>query len=184
MASSFTKPYVDALFDVAGSLEAVEALLPSLRALGETLAASAELRDVLYDPGVSRETKRGVLDAVAERVGAEPLASRLAGTLLLNRRLPRLAEVLAALRHRLDLERRLVEALVKSAAPLDAAQREALQKVLEARTQRKVRLAPAVDPSLLGGFVVQIGSEVWDASLSNRLEKARQALATVTGAAH
>lgn len=184
MAASFTKPYVDALRAVGGTAEAVEALLPPLTGFSDLLRGSEELRDTLTDPAVERGRRRAVLSAVAERAGVPPLARRLLEVLLANRRILRLDEVLAALRRRLDDERRLVGATVTSAAPLPDDVRAALERTLAERTQRSVRLAAQVDPGLLGGFVVRIGSEVWDASLSHRLRKARQTLLAAAGGGH
>lgn len=181
MPASFTKPYVDALRAVGGTAEAVEALLPALSDFAALLHASQELRDVLADPGVERGRKRAVLAAVAEKSGVPPLGRRLLEVLLSNRRLLRLDDVLAALRRRLDEERRLVGASVTSAVPLPDAARTALEAALAARTRRSIRLTTKVDPGLLGGFVVRIGSEVLDASLSHRLRKARHTLLAAAG---
>ncbi len=181
MAEPFAKPYVDALLEVAGSPAAAEALLPGLDALAALLRESDELRAVLGDPGVGRERKNAVLSALAGRLALPELGTRLAETLLSNRRLPHLHDVLAALRERLDRERGVVAATVVTPAPLADGAREALRGALEARTRRQVRLAAEVDPGLLGGFVVRIGSEVFDASLAHRLEKARAAVHAVSG---
>ena len=88
----------------------------------------------------------------------------------------RLPAFLAAVRERLDRERRTLEARVTSARPLDDAVFEALRRMVEGRTGSTVRVVPSVDPSLLGGFVVSVGSARLDASLARRLEKARAAL--------
>jgi F-type H+-transporting ATPase subunit delta len=176
MAARFTRPYVDALFEVAGSAEAVEALLPGLEGFAATLRDSAELRAVLSNPGVERDRKNALVSAVASRVGMNGLGTRLLTTLLHNGRLLRVAEVAGAARERLDKDRRIVEARVTSAAPLAGGDTARIKGALEAKTSRSVRLVEDVDPALLGGFVVKMGSEVYDASLKQRLERARRAL--------
>ncbi len=175
MAAGFTRPYVDALLSVAGSSEAVAALLPDLERFSRTLAAAADLRELLRNPAVDRATKAALLDAVAARLEMGSLPARLLRVLLANRRLTHLAEVIAAIRERLDREKNVVEARVRSARPLESADAEALRKALEGQTRRRVRLVPEVDSSLLGGFVVRVGSEVYDASLSTRLARVRAA---------
>jgi ATP synthase F1 delta subunit len=179
MPARFTKPYVDALFDVAGSSETVEATLGPLENLARTLGRSEELRKVLRNPGIERARREAILTAVSAKVGVTELGKRLLIVLLHNRRIGALSEVLAAGRDRLDRERRIVEATLKSARQLEPAVTEKLQRMLEERTKKKVRLATAVDPSLLGGFVITVESAVFDASLSRRLEKARAALHSV-----
>src|SRR5512141_1579173 len=101
MPARFTKPYVDALFAVAGSSDAVEKMLPGLESFGRTLDGSAELKAVLRNPGIDRERKNALLAAITAREGIDGLGTRLLTTLLGNRRLLSRAEVLAAARERL-----------------------------------------------------------------------------------
>ena len=182
MAARFTRPYVDALFEVAGSAESVEALLPTLDGFASALRASQELRAVLSNPGVERDKKNALVSAVAGRVGMNGLGTRLLTTLLHNNRLFKLEEVASAARERLDKERRVVEARVTSAAPLRNGDTARIKEALAAKTKRSVRLVEDVDPALLGGFVVKVGSEVYDASLKQRLERARRAFHGADGA--
>jgi F-type H+-transporting ATPase subunit delta len=176
VAAGFTRPYVDALLSVAGSPQAVAALLPDLEGFSRALAAAADLRELLRNPAVDRAMKAALLDAVALRLGMGALSARMLGVLLANRRLTHLAEVIAAIRERLDREENVVEARVRSARPLGSGDAEALRKALEGQTRRTVRLVSEADPSLLGGFVVKVGSEVYDTSLSTRLQRVRAAL--------
>ena len=176
MAAGYTKPYVDALFAVAGSVPAVEALLPDLDGFARVLGASADLREVFRNPALDRATKSELLGAVTSKLGTGPLAARLLSVLLVNRRLTHLGEVIAAVRERLDRDRRVVEANVRSARPLADDEADGIRRALEGETRRTVRLVSETEPSLLGGFVVRIGSEVYDASLDTRLRRVRAAL--------
>lgn len=176
MAERFTRPYVDAFFAVAGSADAVDAELPTLDAVAAALESSPDLAKVLANPGVERARRKAVLDALGRRLGVAPLGARLLDVLLQNRRAHRLPAFLAAIRERLDRDRRVLEAKVTSARPLDAAVFDALRRMVESRTGRTVRVVPEIDPALLGGFVVSVESARLDASLARRLEKARAAL--------
>jgi F-type H+-transporting ATPase subunit delta len=176
MAARFTRPYVDALFSVAGSSDAVERLLPTLESFAKTLHSSPVLRAVLRNPGIERERKNALLAAIAAREGIDALGTRLLTTLLGNGRLLSLGELLTAARERIDRERNVVEAKVTSAIPLDAAAAARIKAALETQTKKNVRLKSDVDPALLGGFVVRVGSEIYDTSLASRLERARRAL--------
>ncbi len=176
MAAGFTRPYVDALLSVAGSAVAVVALLPDLDGFARTLSAAPDLREVLRNPAVDRATKAKLLETVLAKLGTRPLAARLLAVLLANRRLTHLSEVISAVRDRLDREENVVEARVRSARPLEEGDAETLRNALEGRTRRTVRLRPEAEPGLLGGFVVRIGSEVYDASLATRLQRVRAAL--------
>lgn len=176
MAERFTRPYVDAFFAVAGSADAVDAQLPALASVAQAIDANPELANVLANPGIEKTRRKAVLDTVAQRAGVGTLGGRLLDVLLQNRRVHRLPAFLAAVRERLDRERRVLEARVASARPLDEAVFEALRRMVEGRTGSTVRVVASVDPSLLGGFVVSVGSARLDASLARRLEKARAAL--------
>ena len=169
----FTRPYVDAFFAVA------KVPGEELRALEEFRAAferAPDLGKVLSNPGLERGKREAILDAVVSRLAVPELAGRLLRILLHNGRLSALGPLLAEIRARLDRDTRAVEARVVTAQPADAAVLEALRALVAARTQKTVRLVTSVDPGLLGGFVVSVGSARLDASLSRRLEKARAAL--------
>ncbi len=181
--AAFARPYVDAFFEVAGSVDAVEALLPPLDDVARALHASDELRAVLANPGVGRKEKRALVAALADAAKAPELAGRLLRALLDRGRIARLSAVLEAVRLRVDRERGVVEASVRASAPLAPEAAEEIRKALEARAGRRVRLQTELDPSLLSGFVVRLGSEVFDASLSRRLSRARKALEGAAGAA-
>lgn len=181
--SAFARPYVDALFEVAGSPDAVDALLSSLDTVSRALQGSEELRDFLANPGYGRTEKRGLVAALAETAKAPEVAGRLLRALLDRGRILKLANVLEAIREQLDVERGVVQATVRSVAPLGEDAEKGIREALEARTGTRVRLRTELDPSLLSGFVVRLGSEVFDASLSHRLTRARKALEGASGAA-
>ena len=176
MAERFTRPYVDAFFAVAGSAEAVDAELPPLDSVAQAIDANPDLAKVLGNPGVERSRREALLESVAAKAGVPALGGRLLDVLLQNRRVHRLPAFLAAVRERLDRERKTLEAHVTSARPLDDAVVASLKRMVEGRTGANVRVVPTVDPALLGGFVVSVGSARLDASLARRLEKARAAL--------
>ncbi|MGZ5430883.1 MAG: ATP synthase F1 subunit delta [Thermoanaerobaculia bacterium] len=179
MSARIARPYVDAFFavavDPAGELAALEAFRHAYN-------LAPELGKVLSNPGLEREKREALLAAVAARVGVPEIASRLLTILLHNGRLHGLHELLEALRARLDRDTQAVEARIVTAQPADAAVLEALRALVADRTKQSVRLVAKVDPSLLGGFVVSVGSVRLDASLERRLEKARVALHAVAPA--
>lgn len=180
MIERFTKPYLDALFEVAGSPDAVEALLPAFVEFEAMLGSSDDLRRLIQNPGIDRGRKQKVVEELVARNALAPaLALRFLTTLLHNRRLHKLPQVLSALRERLDKERKTVEAVLRTAVPIGEKTREQIRELLQKTTRTNVRLKAAVEPALIAGFVIQIGSEVYDASLAQRLAKARAALHAV-----
>jgi F-type H+-transporting ATPase subunit delta len=173
MSAKFTRPYVDAFFAVAKEPAAELAALEEFRTAYDR---APELEKVLSNPGLERGKREALLAAVASRVGVPELAGRLLTILLHNGRLSALGELLAAIRTHLDRDTRAVEARIVTAQPAAAEALEALRALVAVRTKKTVRLVTSVDPALLGGFVVSVGSARLDASLARRLEKARAAL--------
>lgn len=168
--------YADALFAVAeaeGELEPVEA---QLYAFAKLVEREPRLREALGDPALPAENKRGLIaDSLGER--ANPIAVNLLGFLVeqgrgreLVRIVDGLVEVAAERR-----EHRLAE--VRSAVPLDAAQRRRLAEALSKATGMKVEVKVVVDPSVIGGVVTRVGDEIFDGSVRSRLSEARRHLA-------
>jgi F-type H+-transporting ATPase subunit delta len=176
MSPRFTRPYVEALFAVAGSPDGVAELLPGLEAFAAALRTNADLGKLLLNPGLDRAKRQALFDAVTAKLGITGIGERLLQTLHRNRRLASLGTFLSAIHERLDLDRQVLEARLTSARPLDDSAASTIRRMVEERTKKSVRLVTAVDPELLGGFVVSVGSARLDATLARRLAKARAAL--------
>lgn len=168
--------YATALFDLAsddGALNSVEA---DGRRVREALAASPDLRDVLGNPLYSRDDTTRALDAVATHLQLSPLMHKFLGVLSANRRLPVLGPVLRAFADMAAAHRGEVTAQVTSARPLSNDQLTQLRQALRERAGRVVAVETAVDPALLGGLVVRIGSQLIDSSIRTKLNTLAQAM--------
>ena len=169
MQASLAGRYARALFDLAqdsGSLAAVE---KSMTRIGDALAGSAELKALVTSPVVSRTDAARAIAAVSKKLSLDPLTGNFLGVLAKNRRLGKLAEVVRAFASMTAAHRGEVSADVKSAHPLDKAQVEALKTKLKSRLGRDVAVNLTVDPAILGGLVVKVGSRLMDASIHTRL---------------
>lgn len=161
--------YATALFDLArdaGSLSDVEASVATLKA---ALAESSDLRAMAKSPLIARGAKGAAVAALAETLRIDPLTTSFLGVLASNRRLNVLGDVLRAFSEQLAAHRGEARAEVTSAFPLSAGQLAALGAQLKSRVGRDVSLDTSVDPQLLGGLVVRIGSQMIDSSIRNRL---------------
>lgn len=170
--------YADALIelaDEAGSLARVEKDLKSIARAFET---SAELRHVADSPVFATEDKVAALTAVAKSGKASVLTQQFIGTVAANRRSADLPAIIAAFAERVALRRGSKTAKVTSASKLTAAQLTQFKNKLKAETGSPVEIEADVDPELLGGFVVKLGSRLFDASLKTKLEDLRLALKT------
>ena len=116
------------------------------------------------------------MDAVADILGLSPVSKNFLGVLAENRRLSALPEIIRAFSAIAAAQRGEATAEVTSAHALDDLQVEQLRQKLEAREGRNVKIKTSVDPDLLGGLVVTIGSKRIDSSIRTRLNSLAQAM--------
>jgi F-type H+-transporting ATPase subunit delta len=114
--------------------------------------------------------------AILERMGASPLTRRFVLLLTSKGRLFTLAGVIAVFEQMVARERGEIAAEVVSARPLSDAQVQELKTILKSNLGRDARLDAKVDPSLLGGLVVKVGSRMIDSSLRTKLDGLRSAM--------
>jgi F-type H+-transporting ATPase subunit delta len=168
--------YATALFELAEEGKALDKVEADLAAVERLTAESPELRQVLRSPIVSRERQAAAVTALAGPAGIGDIVARFLGVLAQNRRLFALPAITAAYRSRLAAARGEVTAEVTSAVPLDEAQLEAVKASVSRYAGKAVSLTADVDPSLLGGLVVRIGSRMIDASLKTKLQQLELAM--------
>lgn len=168
--------YATALFELADeakSLDAVSADLARLRALVE---GSADMARFVRSPVVSRDEQGKAIAAILERLGVSQLTKNFIGLLAQKRRLFALQGIVAAFDALVAARKGEASAAVTSAKPLNAAQRAALQAALKSSIKREIRMTESVDPSLLGGLVVKVGSRQIDSSLKSKLARLERAM--------
>lgn len=167
--ASLAGRYASALFDLAseaGTVTAVESDLEKLRA---AFGESADLRALTTNPEVSRDAAQGAIGGVAGLLGLSPLTGNFLGVLAQNRRLSQLPAMIRAFNTIAAAQRGEVTAEVTSAHALTDTQLASLKDKLTAREGRTVKLQTSVNPDLLGGLVVTIGSKRIDGSILTRL---------------
>jgi F-type H+-transporting ATPase subunit delta len=170
VASEAAGRYAQAAFELALEANAVEALERDFTAFAAMVGESADLRAALQSPLIEPGENSRALVAVARKLGLSELGCNVIGLVAQNGRagvLPGVFKAFAVLaaRHR---GARQVE--ITSATPLEPAQLDDLLKVLAKALGGKVEAVTHVDPSLLGGFIVQAGSRQFDSSLKTKLE--------------
>ncbi len=168
--------YASAIFDLAkssGSLDTVASEFDGLRAV---LDDSPDLAGVIASPAYSREQQGAVMAQVGERMGASDLTRKFIGLMAQKGRLALLPDAMKGFAGLVAAERNEQTAEVVSAKPLSDAQREALRHNLATAFQKDVKIDAQVDPSLLGGLIVRIGSKMVDASLRSKLERLERAM--------
>ncbi len=176
LISGVAERYATALFELAQEERAVEAVERDFAALKAAVAESPDLARLVRAPVFSREEQQKGMDAVLRRMEAAPLTVRFVLLLAAKRRLFTLLDVIKAYDILVARLRGEVRAEVTSARPLNDAEVAELRAVLKSRLGRDARLDAKVDPSLLGGLVVKVGSRMIDSSLRTKLDGLRVAL--------
>lgn len=174
--ASLAGRYALALFELASEEGAVTAVEADLATLSGALAESADLRNLIANPQVSRGQAGKALAGLADSLALSPLTARFLGVLAANRRLAALPAMVRAFTSIAAAQRGEVEAEVASAHLLSEAQIATLAGRLRAREGRTVKLRSRVDPALLGGLVVTIGSRRIDNSIRTRLNALAKAM--------
>ena len=175
-ASGVATRYATALFELAEEGNALDRVEADLATVERMTAESPELRQVLRSAIVTRDAQAAAVTALADRAGIGDIVTKFLGVLAQNRRLFALPAVTTAFRNRLAAARGEVTAEVTSAVPLDAQQLEAVKANVSRYAGKAVSLTADVDPSLLGGLVVRIGSRMVDASLKTKLQQLELAM--------
>ncbi|HWJ70126.1 MAG TPA: F0F1 ATP synthase subunit delta [Sphingobium sp.] len=174
--ASLAGRYALALFQLARDGKALDSVAASLSTLKAALAESADLRALTRSPVVGREAAGKAIAAVAATLGLDGLTSRTLGVLAENRRLAQISGVIRDFETLLSGYKGETRAQVTTAFPLGKAQQSALAKQLKARTGQDMALDLAVDPAIMGGLIVKMGSQMIDGSIRTRLNKLAQAM--------
>ena len=161
--------YALALFELAKEHNQLDAVAQSLSELRTALTQSEDLRRLITSPLVSRADATKAIDGVAIAMTLDPLTTSFLGVLAHNRRLSQLAPAIRAFTTLLARHRGQVSAEVVSAHPLDEDQVAALKAKLRKRLGREVQVDLSVDPAILGGLIVRLGSQQIDGSIRTKL---------------
>jgi F-type H+-transporting ATPase subunit delta len=176
ITASLQGRYASALFDLASENGVVSAVETDLDKLNQAVVGSADLAELIRNPQVGREALAKVMDGVAGVLGLSDLTKNFLGVLASNRRLSVLPEIIRAFNAIAAAARGEVTAEVTSAHPLTDDQLVALEARLKEREGRTVKIKTSVDPELLGGLVVTIGSKRIDSSIRTRLNTLAHAM--------
>jgi F-type H+-transporting ATPase subunit delta len=161
--------YANAVFELAQEQRAVDALSADLSALRKAMDSSPDLARLVKSPVFGSDTQARAMKAVLEKMGAGALATNLILLLAQKRRLFVLDAIIASYERLVARSRGETESQVTSARELSDGEVAELKSVLKSRLGREPRLATKVDPSLLGGLVVKVGSRMIDSSIRTKL---------------
>jgi F-type H+-transporting ATPase subunit delta len=169
ISTGIASRYAQAVFDLARDEDMLPALEADIVSLEAALQDSGDLRALISSPIYSRDEQGNAILAIAQAMGLTPVMRNVLGLMAQKRRLFVLPNLLQTLRTRLADARGEVGAEVTSAQPLTPEQAQRLADTLSAQAGKAVRLQTRVDPSLIGGLVVRLGSRMIDTSIRAKL---------------
>jgi F-type H+-transporting ATPase subunit delta len=172
--SRYAQAFVDAVLAVGG--EAVIARIANLRAFAEVWLESDELRKALNSPAVHASERRAVIAGLCQRMEICEQTRNLVFILSDRYLLSNYPAIVDAIEVLCEGRQGIERAHITSSRELEADERENLRVRIEARENSKIIMTYAVEPSMLGGLRVQIGSTVWDGTVKRRLDDLRKVL--------
>lgn len=168
--------YVNALFDVASDASAVPAVEKDLLALAKVATTSREFSDFLSNPLLTRKEQADVIAAMLSNIGAHEITRQFAAMLARQKRLPALSEIANLFSSTAAGARGEIAAELISAKEMKPAEVNAVAEKLSKVYGKKVTIKTRVNPDLLGGVIVKIGSQQFDSSVSGKLQRLRNTL--------
>lgn len=169
--------YAKALFSIAREAGTAEAFVRELEQFAAELRGNRELEVVLLRPWIKPAERQAVAVEVAKRAGCSPLVQKTIGLVAARGRMDHLPELVEAYRTLVDSDAGRVQASVRAAVAFTEDEKKLLAARLGHALGKQVIITETVDPSLLGGFIAQVGSLVLDGSLDGQLARVRERLA-------
>lgn len=173
------RPYAQALFDIAQGDKSLDKVEQGLVSISDMASESGDFSRFLRSPVISTDAKSVAVDAILKQSKVDPTVGNFVRVVAANGRLFALPAIIKAFRDLAAKERGEVTADVTSAVPLSKAQLSSLAATLKQKIGKTVTLNEHVDPSLIGGLQVKVGSQMIDSSLKTKLTAMKIAMKEV-----
>jgi F-type H+-transporting ATPase subunit delta len=171
--------YATALFDLALETNSIDAVLSDLEKFDGLLVESGDLTRLVRSPVFAADIQLKAVSAVIDRAGISGLAAQFLKVVTRNRRLFAVRDVIRAYGALVARHKGEVTAQVTVAEPLSEAHQNEIKNTLNAVTEKDVRVDVKVDPAIIGGLIVRLGSRMIDSSLRTKLNGLRIAMKEV-----
>jgi len=168
--------YATALFELARDENSIDPVTADLDKFDALLNESAELKRLVRSPLFAAEVQLKALSAVLDKAGITGIAANFLKALTANRRLFAVSDVIGAFRALVAKFKGEASAEVTVAEPLSDKNVDALKQALKSVSGKDVTLNVKVDPSIIGGLVVKLGSRMVDSSLRTKLNSIKNAM--------
>ena len=175
-ATGLAGRYATALFELAEEAKELDRTAEDLRTLRAMIEASADLTRLIRSPVIARDDQSAAMDKILEAAGAASITRRFIGVVAANRRLFALPDMIESFLGILSRHRGEVSAEVTSATALTERQLGDLSAALKRVLGGAISVETKIDPSLIGGLIVKVGSRMVDTSLNTKLQQLRLAI--------
>jgi F-type H+-transporting ATPase subunit delta len=179
LVSGVAQRYATALFELAEENGAVDTVAAALDAFNGLIAESEDLRRLIESPAFTAEEQVGAIKAVLDKAGITGIAANFIGLVASKRRLFALPGMITAYKRLVAEAKGIVSAEVTLAEKPSAKRVDEIRAALKAVAGKDVDILVKVDPALIGGLVVKMGSRMVDASLKTKLNSIRLAMKEV-----
>ena len=174
--ASLAGRYASALFNLACDERQIDAVSRSLELLAQALVDSRDFAELASSPLIGRDEAGKAFAAIARQLALDPITTNFLGVLARNGRKNQLQNVIRAFRRFAAEHRGETTAEVLTAHPLKDDQLAALKQQLRTRAGRDVAIETRIDPEILGGIVIKMGSQMIDASIRTKLNRLAEAM--------
>jgi F-type H+-transporting ATPase subunit delta len=175
--ASFASIYARALTDVVVERKLnADKVATELDAVSRVLAESEQLRTVWESPSVHAGQKLKLLDAIAVRIGLSREVRNFVAVLISKRRISAFADIAKTAVQHINQALGIADAEIVSARELTAEQKKLLESQVATLTGKSLRVRYALDPGLMGGALVKVGSTVYDGSVRGQLQRMKEQL--------
>jgi F-type H+-transporting ATPase subunit delta len=180
IVSGMAGRYARALFELSVEANAIDAVKRDLDALDGLIAANPDLDRLVKSPVFGAEEQARAIGAVLEKAGIGGTAANFVSVVAANRRLFALREMIAGFRALVAKHKGEITAKVTVAEQLNDQHLASIKDALKSVTGKDVQVDVNVDPTIIGGLVVKLGSRMIDASLRTKLNSIKHAMKEVS----
>ena len=177
--SQVARRYGYVLYDLAREKKVEDAVLEDLQKLAVMITENRELRLAFRNPLITRQDGESIISEISKKLKMNELTVNFLCVVASQKRLAEIRGCFGAYRAELNKARSEMTAIVSSPFELSKAHLDRLSKILKKKTGHNVELETKIDPSLLGGLVVRLGSHMIDASVRTKMTKLKQNLERV-----
>ena len=170
------KRYATAFFELAKEQSQVETIARDMQTLTALLASGNDVESFMHNPTLRRETQAEALNALAVHLKLAPVTTQFLGTLALKRRLDVLSTIVLTVQAMIAEHNGEITADVTAAQALEQAQIDRIAANLKKALGAEVKVKLSIDPEIMGGLIIRVGSRLIDSSVKTKLERLHRAL--------